>query len=281
MPEHTPATGPDDEREVTDLHARRVPLNGAQRILMSHTWRRVTLGLALAVLLGLLLNSLRPGSALPWLGGVTRSPSPTAMAVVLRPVETVSVAVLPAPAPPLIAPTPVPGVSGVPTLGPAPTSCDAEPPALTNDFPPQEQAIGHSPVLLGGFIGPYAKLSLGPSASAMAYNWAAPYTPYGWPAPVGLILRGQISGPVTLSGSDPRTGHPLWFGFVVAGEWGPPTQVVPRFVLDPAHPSPPAGGLTDTETFWYGYAFLPGAGCYTLDATWPGGSWHILVSAGR
>jgi hypothetical protein len=281
MPEHTPAPRPDDEREITDLHPRRVPPNGARQILVSRTWRRVALGLAFAVLLALLLTSLRPGSPLQWLGGVTRSPSPTASAVALRPVETVSAALPPTPASPLMAPTPVPGVSGVPTLGTAPTSCSAEPPALTNDFPPQEQAIGDSPVLLGGFIGPYAKLLLGPAASAMAYSWTAPYSTYGWPAPIGLILRGQISGPVTLSGSDLRTGHPLWFGFVVAGDWGPPTQVVSRFVLDPAHPSPPAGGWTDTETFWYGYAFLPGAGCYMLDATWPDGSWHIMVSAGR
>src|SRR5262249_24024190 len=157
------------------------------------------------------LNSLRPGSALQRVGSVTRSPSATATVVALRPVETVSAALPPTPAAPLRAPTPVPGVSGVPTPDAAPTSCSAEPPAPTADCPPQEQAIGHSPVLVGGFIGPYAKLLLGPSASAMAYRWAAPYTPYGWPAPIGLILRGQISGPVTLSGSDPRTGHPLWF----------------------------------------------------------------------
>src|SRR5262245_30412838 len=72
----------------------------------------------------------------------------------------------------------------------------------------------------------------------------------------------------TLSGWDPRTGHPLWFGFIVAGEWGAPAHVAPSFALDLAHPAVPAGGWTETETFWYGYAFLPGAGCYTLAATW-------------
>jgi hypothetical protein len=142
-------------------------------------------------------------------------------------------------------------------------------------------SIGRAPILVGGFIGPYATLPLGPVARAMAYTWAAPYSLYGWPAPIGLIiLNSRITGPVTLSGWDLRTGYPLWFGFIVAGVWGAPQQVRHTFTLDLPNPSFPAGGWDTTETFWYGYAFVPGAGCYAIAATWPGGSWQVIVSAG-
>jgi hypothetical protein len=134
--------------------------------------------------------------------------------------------------------------------------------------------------VLGGFIGRYATMPLGPAASDMAYGWTAPYSRYGWPAPIGLVLQSGAAGPVTLSGWDSHTGYPLWFGFITAGEWGAPKQVVPVFTLDPAHPSVPVGGWTSTERFWYGYAFVPGAGCYTLAASWPGGGWRVTVSAG-
>ena len=56
---------------------------------------------------------------------------------------------------------------------------------------------------------------------------------------------------------------------------------MPAYVLDPANPSVPAGGASDNEVFWYGYVFLPGAGCYTISASWPGGGWQALVSAGQ
>ena len=68
-------------------------------------------------------------------------------------------------------------------------------------------------------------------------------------------------GSVTLSGWDPRIGYPLWFGFITAGQWGPPARVVPSFTLDPANPSVPAG-------------------CYVLSTTWPGGAWRVAVSTG-
>jgi hypothetical protein len=119
-------------------------------------------------------------------------------------------------------------------------------------------------------------------AVANAYDWRVPYTQYGWPAPIGLILQSDFIGPaVTLSGYDLRTGHPLWFGFVVAGNWGAPEKILPAYVLDLTNPPVPAGGATDRERFWYGYIFLPGAGCYSITASWPGGGWQATVSAGR
>ena len=100
-------------------------------------------------------------------------------------------------------------------------------------------------------------------ASALHALWLARAH---WPDPeVGLHRA------VTLTGSDPRTGHPLWFGLITAGVWGAPEKITPAYQFDPAHPPIPAGGVTDTEQFWYGYIFLPASGCYNVTVSWPGG----------
>ena len=152
---------------------------------------------------------------------------------------------------------------------------------LTADGPPiRSGAIGSTPVLVGTFVGPYATMPLGPVASANAYGWTAPYSLFGWPAPIDLILKSGVAGPVTLSGLDPRTGHPVWFGLVVPGKWGAPQHISPTLSIDPTHPAIPAGGDSGAEVFWYGYAFVPTSGCYVLTASWPGGSWRITISAG-
>jgi len=294
MPDAEPPGGRDeDELEVTDLRPRSAHERGEDEgrgRRSARAWRWIALVLGLVVLVAVMLGGPVSSGALWRLvgAGQARAPSvsPTPTAVAPLPTQTVSAALPPTPAPPLAAPTPLPGIagmSGVPALGPAPAMCSGEPPALTEGGPPHwGWAIGRgTPVLLGGFIGPSATMPLGPAASSMAYGWTAPYTPYGWPAPIGLVLLSEYGGgPVTLSRWDPRTGYPLWFGFITAGEWGTPQHVVPAFVLDPAHPPVPAGGWTAGETFWYGYAFLPGAGCYVLAASWPGGGWRVTVSAG-
>jgi hypothetical protein len=297
-----------DELEITDLRPHRRHSRGVQRVggvggigsrhiqrsqWVQRGWQWFALGLSLMLLFAVVLVGPASGGAL-WRAGVTETPAwATSAAMVVNASGTRLVALPPTPEPPLAPPTPLPGISGStggsaaagthePPLGPAPTSCGEELPALTPGGPPFGRwAIGREPVLLGGFIGPYATMPLGRAASTIAYGWTAPYTPYGWPAPIGLMVQaGLPSGPVTLSGWDQLTGHPLWFGFVVAGDWGAPQHVVPTFVLDPTHPSIPAGGWASPETFWYGYVFLPGAGCYTLTASWPGGNWRVTVSAG-
>jgi hypothetical protein len=193
---------------------------------------------------------------------LSRAPASPTLTDIFLPTDTVSSSLPPTPIGSLPVPTPLPDRFAVRTLYPAPARCSVQLPVLTQDGPP----------FWGGAIGP--------AASTMAHGWSAPHSPYGWPAPIGLILRSGVTGPVTLSGWDMRTGYPLWFGFIAAGEWGAPHQVTPTFTLDPADPTVPVGGWTNSEQFWYGYAFLPGSGCYTLTASWPGGSWRITVSAG-
>lgn len=267
-----------DEPEITDLRPRRMR-SGSGHVRpprpAAWRWRRLALGVSLLLLLAVVLSSQPPvRDALRWLARAPTSPTATAEPLpFLTPATTPGVR--------LATPTVVPGATGVPALGAAPASCAGPPPALTRAGPPQWRAVGSAPLWVGGFTGSYATLRLGPTASANSEGWAAPYTRYGWPAPILLVLQSGFAEPVTLSGWDLRDGHPLWFGVVEAGVWGPPRQVVTPFTLDPAHMSIDAGGSDETGAFWYGYAFLPRAGCYALAATWPGGSWQITVSAGR
>ncbi|MGO8948557.1 MAG: hypothetical protein ACLQUY_13030 [Ktedonobacterales bacterium] len=277
----------EDELEVTDLRPPRARAGSHARLpsLCTRAWQRVILGLSLLLLVAVLLaNPLSGGAALRGLSRTVASPTAMQMAGPTQavPTQAAALSLLPTPASPQLAPTIVPNSFLGPAVGPAPAQCSQQSPVLTADGNPNlGLAIGKAPVLVGGFSGPYATLPIGLAASAHAVGgWTAASTLYGWPASIDLILHTGVTGPVALSGRDVRTGYPLYFGFVVAGVWGAPQQVTPTFRLDPAHPAIPVGGETGLEDFWYGYAFLPGAGCYTLAASWPGGSWQITVSAG-
>ena len=264
----------DDELEITDLRLPQLPAGSPTRLpsFSTRAWQRVVVGLSLVLLVTILLaNLLSGGGAVRGLSRTAASPTATQMA---GPTQAVSSQ---------LAPTVVPNSSASLAVGPAPARCSQDSPVLTADGNPSVgMAIGKAPVLVGGFVGPSATLLVGPAASARLNfpGWTEPYTRYGWPALIDLILHTGITGPVALLGKDVQTGYPLWFGFVVAGVGGAPQQVAPTLGLDPAHPAIPAGGEAGMEDFWFGYAFLPGAGCYTLDASWPGGSWHVTISAG-
>jgi hypothetical protein len=274
----------DDEMEISDLRPRAThprSIRVAHPHFMTQSRRRMAIGLGLVLIVAILLAS-QPFIRDPLQGLVNATlfptPLPTATAI---PTATPLVANLPTPPAFVTMPTALPGVADIPTIESAPASCGGTRPVLSPGGPPfNAQSIGSAPVLLGGFTAPNATLLLGPHAMANSYSWPAPYSRYGWPAPIGLKLQSGFNAPVTLSGRDLRTGYPLWFGFIEAGVWGAPKLITSTYTLDPAHPPVPAGGSTDTETFWYGYVFLPGAGCYTLAAFWPGGGWHFTISAG-
>jgi hypothetical protein len=287
MSEHEVGANQDaeDELEVSDLpkadrrHAGHASGDVQVPRLLGHSWQRLALGLGLILVSGAVLAiPLRGDIMLPWSSSTIGA---TLSTPVIIPTEIVSSVAPPTPVDAKLQPTPLPGGNAVPALAHAPASCGASLPLLTSTGPPfSRSAIGTASVLLGGFVGPYATMLLGRAASNEAYGWTAPYSRYGWPAPIGLIVSSNITGPVTLAGWDDRTGYPLWFGFIVAGTWGAPQVIAPIYTLNPSNPVVPVGGSTVGEEFWYGYAFLPGAGCYTLEAMWPGGSWQITVSAG-
>jgi hypothetical protein len=51
---------------------------------------------------------------------------------------------------------------------------------------------------------------------------------------------------------------------------------MPLLVLDPHNPSTTDLGWAQ----WPIYVYLPGSGCYSLKARWPGGMWQISFAAG-
>jgi hypothetical protein len=168
-------------------------------------------------------------------------------------------------------------------LAPAPTTCGAtKPTQLEQAGPPAfAGAIGKAPVWLVGFTTSNATARLGSSAGSSWGAWSAPYTGYGWPAPMIIVTQQRFTQPVTLYGFNLLTYEPVSFGLVLAGQWGEPQDVASGYLLNPQRSDIPAGGEDQAGDFWYGYMFFPQAGCYQITATWPGGSWSFVVSAGR
>jgi hypothetical protein len=165
---------------------------------------------------------------------------------------------------------------------PAPANCAGKAPSLTVvGALSLGMAVGAAPVWVGGFSSTYPTLVIG--AHDAFFGWIMHYyPPYGWPAPVDLVVSNNASGPVTLTGWDPRDGHALYFTFFAPVSGEPrPVDITPLLVLDPQNPQVPVGDSRTTETFWYGFVFAPHAGCFVLSATWPGGNWQVIISAGR
>lgn len=78
-----------------------------------------------------------------------------------------------------------------------------------------------------------------------------------------------------LQGKDMHTGTPLRFQFTDAD------PIVTSLLLDPNHPTHLGAGAGPDYQEWGSYIFIPKAGCYQLEATWPGGRWSFPFAAGR
>lgn len=202
----------------------------------------------LAVLL--LLSSCSQTSN-PVTGGATPPPQATSP---LRPTPT----------PPLITPTP-------PPLGPVPKDCPPgpTPQQIFSDLGPS--GVGSYPVWAFGFDGPHATVPL--SRDPDAYT-----PPYGWTTKVIWRVSTHYTHPVHLQGGNLRTGTSLWFQI---GDQNPePSPILdPRpaeqAIAESGDPNPPQA------VGWRSYLYIPTAGCYYLEADWPGGSWRITFAAGR
>lgn len=271
----------EDELEVSDLRSGAVQphvraANGPRREAALR--RRVALGISLALLLVAFVGALpATRDTLGQLATRLATPTPTAHAL---PSPTQARSSGPTP-------TAFPGVTGIPTLDSAPTGCgdNSVPPLRGADPPSMGEAVGQAPVWVSGFEGSYPTLRVKTVASANGdaspYGWPLQYTQYGWPVAIDLMLGPEMQGPVTLTGWNPDDLHPLWFGFVTIPTDTPPAEITTAFTLDRQHPSVPEGGASAESGFWYGYIFVPEAGCYILSASWPNGEWKFLVSAGR
>lgn len=104
------------------------------------------------------------------------------------------------------------------------------------------------------------------------------YTPAGWPVPVTVYIKHGLAQTITLTGHDLTTGYSLW----VSPDANDPdtlAEAAPLATIDPTH------GLAHTRDarwdVWTGVLYLPGAGCYIVQANWPGNGWFIDFAAGR
>ena len=176
----------------------------------------------------------------------------------------------PTPTPTWVAyPTPTLSQGTPPALGPAPASC-APPASVPRTLPATfSGAIGSSPLWVAWFDGPYATRHIkdpGPGN-----------TRYGWEIAITFTIEPEFSQKVVVRGVRLDNGEPLWFGHSM------PSVAV---VLDPQQPGLTADdntsmGLSDDWAAWYTILSIPAAGCYALDASWPGGSWRVTFAAGR
>ena len=66
-----------------------------------------------------------------------------------------------------------------------------------------------------------------------------------------------------------RTNAPLWWAFLGSDGY---TIPAPTFTIDPQQIRGSLGARRRSK-WWDGALYLPGAGCYTLSASWPGGGW--------
>lgn len=108
--------------------------------------------------------------------------------------------------------------------------------------------IGHYPFEMGGFAGEIATLEAGGTP-----------TPHGYYGKVVAQVDPGFPGTVTLTGKSLDTGAPLWFLNFTSD-----TPATSQTFQDLG----PNGGYA-------GYILLPASGCYSLTATWDGGSWTV------
>ncbi len=97
---------------------------------------------------------------------------------------------------------------------------------------------------------------------------------HGWVWKVVWEVGPNYRQSVMLRGGNVYTGVPLWFNFDLNGA----DTLNP--ILDPSHPGHPVSQVGDNWSEWGSYIYIPAAGCYYLEATWPQGHWRIVFAAG-
>lgn len=170
--------------------------------------------------------------------------------------------------PPTPTPYPTPTLIA-PVIGPVPADCPSETTLVAFDPAAVSSGIGGSNVwLVAPFSGSHAVLHLS------SYQ-PKDYTPYGWSVLVQLLIKPDFGPSITLTGSDLRTRYPLW---LTSSNSNMPISVVPNVTIDPTRIN--SGTSDGLWSIWFGVLYLPGAGCYTMRASWSGGGWTANFAAG-
>ncbi|MFL5629347.1 MAG: hypothetical protein ACJ788_27525 [Ktedonobacteraceae bacterium] len=130
--------------------------------------------------------------------------------------------------------------------------------------------IGAFPVWVSNFDDHFAILHMLPT-TVPVHAFASGV---GWQVDVQVEIDERYSGPITLSGSQDN-GTPFLFSLVPSG------QLLTSITLDTRHPIVKPGARPvpyDHKTAWNVSLYFPAAGCYSLDAKWPGGNWHATFA---
>lgn len=202
-------------------------------------------------------------------------------------VVLVVVAALPLGARPTPAPTPTRSVApnrqiiaGSPTPSPYPTPTRVAPQIgfAPLDCPLASAPVAFDPAAVGSGIGGSNVWLVAPFSGRKAVlhlNWLLPsgYTQYGWPVPIQVLVKPDFAQPITLNGSDLRTRYPLW---LAASPYAP---AAPSITLEPEQL--PSSTSDQLWSIWFGIMYLPGAGCYMWQASWPGDGWTATFAAGE
>lgn len=154
-----------------------------------------------------------------------------------------------------------------PPLGTIPRQCPASP-VRTIDASLSPE-VGTFPLWGWGFSGSHATLDYGRVPDPRDY-----YPVYGWVHKFDWNAKASFKGRITLYGAGLYDRAPVWF------EIATHPRAERRPILDLRHPpanSQPAPGYADFP----GDLYVPRAGCYYIEARWPGGGWRITFAAGR
>jgi len=163
---------------------------------------------------------------------------------------------------PCLAQRTVEAAKGPPPLGPAPRSCPANPLYHTNmtayaATPERWLMIAH------------------PSINATDYPLSIYDDRYGWAIKYVWFIKPGFHGRITVQGKNLSGGPSLWLGDDLH------RRITRVLVLDIGRflqTSPP---IALARNGIHSGLYLQRAGCYRLDATWPGGQWQGVFSFGK
>ena len=275
-----PESQPDDfQLEVSDLRGQARAGGSSMDGDSAAPWYRQRVQVprplviaTLVVMLGLILLVTTPiGSALRVFGP---RPTPTSGAIVQI--------VYPTAPPPTVTPYPTPTLIA-PAVGSVPANCP--PGAALVDFAPTAiiPGVGGGDVWVVGLVGPSGNATSGQRATAkiggpQAINSA--YTSAGWPIQMMVLARTDFAQTVTITGHDLRTRYSLWFS-PDSNQPDAIAEAAPAATIDFSDYGSLGGTSGGQWKIWFGVLYLPGAGCYTLQANWPGDGWVVNFAAGR
>jgi hypothetical protein len=165
-----------------------------------------------------------------------------------------------------------------PRLGRPPASCAGATP-ISRSKPPGFSVLMPGATPLWAFF--YGSLDPARSRLRVAVSKSYRRARYGWPVKVIWVLAREEMEPVELTLVNRSTGRRI---FLNIGGQRPPYTVgtlTRTPVLDPSHPGHPDTDDRPEIHEWGSTVYFPQAGCYSVEARWPSGSWSIVLGFGR